>query len=152
MATPLTLEQQATLVTRWDRKIKPWYATIKGRRWLCFECFLRPTPTSDTYKVMVCYTYGVRPRVFVESPEPVKEAHGQRTPHLNADGTLCLYDEGNKQWTEFDRLIDTTVQWTSRWLFHYEHWLAFGEWRGDHDAIAAAKTEAPAVEMPERPT
>lgn len=141
MGTTLTLEQQASLITRWDRKIKPWYLVIEGRRWLCVECFLKPTPTSDTYEVRIRYTPGVRPYVFVTSPEPVKEAHGQQTPHLNDDGTLCLYDPTKGQWTGADPLIYTTVQWTSRWLFHYEHWLTFGEWHGDHDPIMTPKPE-----------
>ncbi|MCB9841669.1 MAG: hypothetical protein H6812_00255 [Phycisphaeraceae bacterium] len=152
MGTPLTLEQQASLVTRWDKKIKPWYRVIDGRRWLCFDCFLQPTPSSDTYEVRVRYTFGVRPYVFVVSPQPVKEAHSQPTPHLNADGTLCLYDPAKEQWTAADPLIYTTVQWTSRWLFHYEHWLTFGEWRGDHDPVLSPKSAddptAPALEAP----
>ncbi len=143
MATFLTLEQQASLVTRWDRRIKPWYRVIDNRRWLCFDCILTPTPTSDTYEVRVRYTQGVRPFVFVATPEPVKEAHGQSTPHLNRDGTLCLYDPSKVQWAATDPLIYTTVQWTSRWLFHYEHWLTFGEWRGDNDPNFTPKAEDP---------
>lgn len=130
---PLTLEQQATLVRRWNKSIEPWFRVIDGRRWMCFECSICPTPTSETYQVLVCYSVGERPHVFVTSPKPVQEAHGQATPHLNFDGTLCLYDPAKQQWTSSDPLAYTILPWTSRWLFHYEHWLLFGEWRGDHD-------------------
>ncbi len=50
-----------------------------------------------------------------------------------------------------DQLIYTTVQWTVRWLFHYEHWLTFGEWKGDHDPVIVPKTDAAALPSIEAP-
>ena len=133
MAAGLTLEQQVALLRRWFPKAAPWSKTIAGAAVLHFRLRLRPTPTSETYTVLFVYALGIRPLVYVEDPEPVTEAHGQPTPHLNGDGTLCLYDPTKREWTAADPLVYTTVQWTVRWLYHYEHWLTFGEWRGDHD-------------------
>jgi hypothetical protein len=141
LAASLTLAQQESLLVRWDKRIKPWYDLSVGYRWLCFRYSLQPTPTCGVYEVLFAYCLGVRPHVYVKSPEPVREAHGQRTPHLNNDGTLCLYDPAKAQWTGADPLIYTVVPWTTRWLFHYENWLAFGEWRGDHDPSTIEKQD-----------
>ncbi len=129
----LTLEQQAGLLTRWNPKARPWYEINGGQRQLWFELTLQPTPTNARYRVRFGYAIGTRPHVYVLEPEPVKEAHGRPTPHLNGDGTLCLFDPTKHQWSGSDALIYTIVQWTNRWLFHYEHWLTFGEWRGDQE-------------------
>ncbi len=135
----LTLEQQQRLLVARFQKAKPWFRTIRGERHLRFELQLRPTETSATYKVLFAYTLGDRPMVWVREPEPVKEAHGVKTPHLNYDGTLCLFDPDKKEWDDGQALAYTTVPWTLRWLFHYEHWLVFGDWRGDGPAEVVAK-------------
>jgi hypothetical protein len=139
VGTPLSLEQQARLLRRWFPKVRPRFETIDGQRQLWFALSLQPTPTNAVYRVRFGYALRCRPHVYVIDPEPVREAHGQSTPHLNGDGTLCLYDPTKQQWTGMDPLVYTTVQWTSRWLFHYEHWLAFGEWRGDHEPDLTTK-------------
>ena len=139
MPAPLSLEQQAGLLTRWFPKAKPGFETIDGQKQLWFELSLQPTLTSAVYQVRVGYALRCRPHVYVIDPAPVKEAHGKPTPHLNGDGTLCLFDPTKQQWAGADPIIYTTVQWANRWLFHYEHWLAFGEWRGDHDPVMTPK-------------
>lgn len=131
MPEALSLDAQERLLRYRFPRADVWYAAPNGRRHLCFRLRLRPTPTSDTYTVMFAYAVGGRPLVWVEDPKPVTEAHGQPTPHLNGDGTLCLYDGTKGEWSASDILVYTTVPWTQRWLYHYEHWLAFGEWRGD---------------------
>lgn len=141
---PLSLEQQRSLLLMRFRKAKPWYKVLRGIRHLCFELQLRPTETSASYCVLFAYAYGERPLVWVMEPEPIKEAHGVKTPHLNYDGTLCLFDPDKKEWTPADALVYTTVPWTLRWLFHYEHWLAFGDWRGD----AVSEIEPKPLETP----
>lgn len=79
----------------------------------------------------MAYTLGERPLVWVQDPKPERFLGGRPTPHLNQDGTLCLFDQEGNEWTPGDAISDTTVLWTMRWLFHYEHWVAFGDWRGD---------------------
>lgn len=135
----LSLEQQQRLLCSRFPKAKPWYKVIRGVRHLCFELRLQPTETSAAYSVLFAYALGDRPLVWVIEPEPVREAHGARTPHLNHDGTLCLFDPDRKEWTSADALAYTSVPWTLRWLFHYEHWVVFGDWRGDPTPVIEAK-------------
>jgi hypothetical protein len=63
---------------------------------------------------------------------------------------LCLFDPSKHEWSDSDQLILTTIPWTLRWLFHYEHWLAFGDWRGDpiRPAGAASEISPPLREEP----
>lgn len=132
MTAGLSLGQQAALVRRWFPGADVRIVNLAlGGRALVFETDLRPTPTSDSYRVRFCFKHGERPHVYVLNPAPVESVGGMRTPHLNYDGTLCLYDQAAGEWSESDAIINTVVHWTSRWLFHYEHWLAFHEWRGD---------------------
>jgi hypothetical protein len=136
---PLSLDQQQRLILARFPKTKPWSRTIRGISYLCFELRLRPTETSASYSVLFAYGLGRRPLVWVIDPEPVTEAHGVRTPHLNSDGTLCLFDPDKGEWDGTQVLAYTMVPWTLRWLFHYEHWLVFGDWRGDESVEIQGK-------------
>ena len=63
---------------------------------------------------------------------------------------LCLFDAYNREWTPSDLLAETTVPWSSRYLFFYEGWLATKSWRGggrhptreEQDGIANKKAIA----------
>lgn len=63
------------------------------------------------------YEEGPIPHVYVNRDEP-------RLPYL------CLFDAYNREWTPSDLLAETTVPWSSRYLFFYEGWLATKTWRG----------------------
>lgn len=63
------------------------------------------------------YEEGPVPHVYVNRDEP-------RLPYL------CLFDAYNREWTPSDLLAETTVPWSSRYLFFYEGWLATKSWRG----------------------
>lgn len=148
MARPLGVQEQAALLKRWFPRLKTTIERIGGHDLLHFELVLQPTSVSAAYRVGFLYALGHRPCVVVLDPAPVTEAHGTRTPHLNGDGTLCLYDPAKAQWSEADALVNTIVPWTCRWLFHYEHWLVFKEWRGD-DAPAVAVAGERSITAPQ---
>lgn len=114
-----------------------WVRTVGDREYLCFELELRPSATAARYRALFAYAEGERPLVWVHAPVPLRAVAGRPTPHLNRDGTLCLFDSTGKEWTPADSLADTIVPWTIRWLFHYEHWVGFGEWLGDKEAVVA---------------
>ncbi len=144
----LTLHQQASLLKLRFPKAKPRFEKFGKNELLEFDLSLQPTPTSAAYRVRFLYAVGARPLVVVMNPQPVREAHGMPTPHLNADWTLCLYDPNNDEWSSSDPLVYTIVQWTMRWLFHYEHWLTFGEWKGDQPPPPVALPDAGATGSP----
>lgn len=91
-----------------------------------------PTPLSRTYTVRLEYKLGDGPDVFVEDPDLEILAAGHELPHVYRDPLrLCLYLPGSGQWTPKKRLDQTVVPWTFTWLYYFEDWLAFGEWRGE---------------------
>lgn len=91
---------------------------------------LRPTDMSDQYLVSIEYRLKERPKVYVLAPELRKHENGEGIPHLFSDGTLCLYLTNSGEWKPQDAIAETTVPWTSLWLYHYEVWHATGEWMG----------------------
>lgn len=148
MNRPLTLEQQARIVRQRFPKTETWYRFTLGHRWLCFRLSLRPCEVCREYEVLFACTRALRPHVWVLDPEPVKSAHGQETPHLNYDGTLCLFDPMQGEWSPSDALAHTIVPWSSRWLYHYENWLVTGVWRGDSPEVALdAPSDTSVTEM-----
>lgn len=130
MGKPLSIFDQARLL----RKRFPDTALRVRREGsahiLAARLHLRPGAWCDQYRVGILYAFGHRPRVWVLSPQPVLFAHGQVTPHLNADFTLCLYDPHGDEWGPDRSIADTTVPWTSLWLMYYEDWLETGDWKG----------------------
>ncbi len=102
----------------------------RGRRVLRAHLVLRPGEFCGEYLVEIAYVFGIEPHVWVQRPRPVKSAHGEATPHLNPDGTLCLFDPHGGEWSPSDSIADTTVAWASLWLMYYELWLDTGEWKG----------------------
>ncbi len=134
-----SLAQQERLLKLRFPAMRPWTKVIRGREYLVCDLRLRPTETSATYTVRCAYALGERPLICVTEPELIVSAHGIRTPHLNFDGTLCLYNSASAEWTPADSIADTVIPWTMRWLFHYEHWVVFGDWRGDPTPYIAPK-------------
>lgn len=144
MTARLSLQRQARLIREHFPNAKIEFEKVRSWRVLNAVFAVQPTPTNRWYRVRIRYVHGVRPLVYVEVPGVVRQAHGRDTPHLNKDGTLCLYDHAGSEWSEDHSLVHTIVQWTKRWLFFYEYWLAFGDWLGDLDETpTAAKLDEP---------
>lgn len=124
----LTLSQQffflrASPVCMGDGKIS------QGK--LTWRFCVQPTPLSREYKVRLEYTLGSTPDVFVEHPDLQMLAANREIPHVYRKPLrLCLYLPWSDQWTPSKRIIQTIIPWTYTWLYYFEYWLAFGEWRG----------------------
>jgi hypothetical protein len=90
-----------------------------------------PTQLSCTYTVQFTYKVG-DPIVWVQVVDPVlNPGAGKELPHVYEDLTqcwLCLHLEG--QWDPTMPIASTVVPWSAEWLYHYELWLATGEWTG----------------------
>ena len=65
------------------------------------------------------------PKFFISHP-PLKV----ETPHLNYDGSICLYHPDFYQWEEYDSIIEPIFKWLYFWVYFYETWLIFGKWYG----------------------
>ena len=91
---------------------------------------IQPTDTSNRYKVAISYTLGLRPIVRVLSPHLEDRSSEEPVPHCFRDDSLCLYLTNSGEWTPGDYVAETTVPWTSEWLYFYEVWRATGEWLG----------------------
>lgn len=125
--------------------VRPWASKIGHTPILGFLLHQQPTPQNRQYWVRyLASEQGAA--VCVIDPRPIKDYEGRPTPHLNADGSLCLYDKKTGEWS-IRRPLAQLVQFSNRWLFHYEHWEAYGEWLGDHAGesweaqLAAIKVE-----------
>jgi len=91
---------------------------------------LQPTPLSRCYLVSVDYVGNKFPVIRIL--DPALEPHAERLPpHLFRDGTLCLHER--HEWRPDMSLVDTTIAWTSEWLYFYEIWLGTSLWFGDGD-------------------
>lgn len=70
-----------------------------------------------------------RPRVTVVNPRLERPHDGGALPHVFPGDALCLYYDGDFD-DRADLLVDTVVPWVSEWLYHYELWVATGDWHG----------------------
>jgi hypothetical protein len=76
------------------------------------------------------YQLGFNPRVEVLSPK-LELAEGKKEiPHMYNQKRLCLHYPKYREWTPKKLLSKTIIPWISDWLYHYESWLATGEWLG----------------------
>ena len=108
---------------------------VRGRT-IIWTATLRPTPGSREYTLRITYTpNGSPPRVEVLSDLPSRP--GEVLPHVYRDGSLCLHMAG--EWSRDMFIADTTVPWACEWLFHYEIWLATGEWHGGGEDPAGSE-------------
>jgi hypothetical protein len=80
--------------------------------------------------VEVAYVGSRFPVVRVLDPPLQPDAEGV-LPHLFREGTLCLHER--HEWRPDMLIVDTTMAWTSEWLYFYELWLGTGLWFGDGD-------------------
>lgn len=89
---------------------------------------LQPTELSRVYTVRVILNAGpYYPKVRVICPL-LETRPGESIPHLFDDGSLCLHLED--EWNSTMLMVDSTVPWTSEWLFNYEIWMGTGTWYG----------------------
>lgn len=107
----------------------PAASTLIYRDELIWGGELTPSPLSRTYRVEMRYKMNGLPIAKVVSPE-LETRNGKRPPHLYANGNLCLFYPRTKEWHGGLLLAKTIIPWASEWLFHYEIWLARGEWHG----------------------
>ena len=100
---------------------------------LIWRAVVRPTALSRQYQVKIWCDENHQPRIVV-SGDSLRGLSNSDFPHkYDIDEThrlvrVCLYLP-----SEFDPMksfSDTLVPWAVEWLFHYEIWLATGEWRG----------------------
>lgn len=99
----------------------------KGKR-LIFDLPLQPTAASRSYAVRIEYVQGHQPRVRVLDPPLRPRPGSSEIPHTYSPDTVCLHLP--EEWNSGMRLADTIVPWASEWFFHYELWLASGQWLG----------------------
>ena len=100
---------------------------------------IRPTPLSRLYKIKIICEKGNKPKVFlygkhIEGIEKNDFPHNYHKNESKQEIQLCL-----NMPCEFNyslRIIDTIIPWTQEWLYHYEIWLATGEWRGGGHSVA----------------
>lgn len=94
---------------------------------------ITPTSLSRAYQAKIVYDNHKPPRITV-SGESLRGLSESNFPHKYAIDAknkvvrVCLYFPGELDCTK--AFSDTLVPWTAEWLFHYEIWLATGEWRG----------------------
>lgn len=122
---PISLAAQAGHLRKWFPDSR---ASIR-RSCLTWIGDLRPGALSQCYTVRLRYKLDQSLDVDLVQPA-LQERDGQRPPHLYPKDRLCLYLPGMSEWTGEMLLADTIIPWTSEWLFHYEIWLATGEWCG----------------------
>lgn len=120
----VSLAQQAFAL----RSVYPGSTVRLGPSKLLWRGQLKPSGLSEQYLTEVSLQVGHQPIVKVLRPALKPDDQG-RLPHIWEDGSLCLHTAG--QWSTSMLLVDTTVPWSSEWLFHYEMWKGTGVWFGD---------------------
>jgi hypothetical protein len=94
---------------------------------------LKPSPLADIYKIKLLYNISSTPSVYVLEPKPLSLAKGKIVlPHCydTPKQKLCLYYPKTKEWNKNMLLSKTIIPWAFDWLYHYEIWLATGNWTG----------------------
>ena len=104
------------------------HASVRRNK-LVWKASIQPTGLSDTYQTELTHSFEMCPKVFVLAPELVL-FEDQPIPHRYLDGSLCLFLPRRAEWNQTMLISETTVPWACEWLFHYELWLATGEWHG----------------------
>lgn len=137
-AKPLTVFEHAFgIMSRWPGTVRISQVPVKGGggadelRW---SAKLTPTKLSCTYTVEFTYAVGDS-IVWVQVVDPVLDpGAGKQLPHVYhrvPEWWLCLHQDG--QWDPSMPMAMTVVPWAAEWLFHYELWVATGEWTGSGD-------------------
>lgn len=109
-----------------------------NRSELTWEGTLTPSPLTRSYLIQIRYKLSDSPKVKVLDPQ-LERRNGRKPDHLYQGDLLCLYQPRIGEWDRSKLLSDTIVPWASEWLFHYEIWLATGEWQGGGSPPTAKK-------------
>lgn len=83
---------------------------------------------SRRYSIKIDYRLGASPDVRVVTPKLQLHREADELPHTFPGEKLCLHLPG--EWSPNMYIAQTTVPWTSEWLFYYELWLITGNWEG----------------------
>lgn len=99
---------------------------------LVWKGTLQPSVLSDVYDIKLEYKVGFHPCVYVINKKLELREGENKLPHVYSteEQWLCLYYRKAQEWNNRLFIADTVIPWTSEWLFHYEFWLATGEWHG----------------------
>jgi len=90
-----------------------------------------PHALSDTYKIRVSYTIGLRPTIAILSPQ-LSLAEGKTClPHVHPKGHMDICVHRPNEWTSAQYIADTIMPWISQWLRFYEVWEQTGSWEGE---------------------
>ena len=126
---------RAVLEAGMVRRNFPFFKTrVRGSELTC-RGWMRPTETSEEYRVEIKYSSERSPDVRVLEPDIAVDAE----LHMYDEGTLCLYDWREQPWQNCWYLHETVIPWTAEWLVFYELFLLTGKWLG-HSAIHNGKT------------
>ncbi len=106
----------------------PIFTTTVTNREMRSAGFLQPTPASRSYRVVIFYEAGSRPRTFVSGLQA--RADTERIPHTYAPDQPCLFYPAGREWRSDMQIATTIIPWLSLWLYYYEVWLATGNWEG----------------------
>ena len=106
---------------------------------------LQPNPISQLYQISVTYLQGKAPITKVHTPLIIPD--GKKLPHVYSQikQELCLYYPKNNEWHSGLWIVETIVPWASEWLYHYENWVATGDWKGggiEHEQPSKVEVES----------
>lgn len=106
---------------------------VKHDKQLIWKHIICPSPLGDMYQVKLEYSITGIPNVYIIHPKPLTLAKGKtKLEHCydQQKQRLCLYVPNSGEWTKQKLLTQTIIPWTYDWLYHYEIWLATGNWTG----------------------
>jgi hypothetical protein len=105
------------------------------RRQLRYDFSISPGYLGRLYAcALILNQDGRFPELRVLNPDLRDLAGGRRPPHIypsKGPGTkLCLWWPKAREWSPYMSFAETYIPWTAEWLWHFENWLATGEWEG----------------------
>ena len=104
----------------------------KGEDSLTWTHTLTPSPLSDNYQVKLHYRRNQGVNFYVIKPKLVLASGHSKLPHVYStpEQQLCLYYPKTKEWDVSMLYTRTIIPWACEWLYHYELWVATGDWHG----------------------
>ena len=103
------------------------------RNVLTWKAKISPTSLSRTYDATLIYNGYPPPKVYI-SGESLRKLDAPSFPHRYEIDVarnrvrICLYYRDGLDYSK--PFSETLVPWIAEWLFHYEIWLATGQWSG----------------------
>jgi len=97
--------------------------TLTWRGKLTPDCLCRTYDVEIEYKAFEWPIVRVSP-IGMEIPAIKSEIH------MFKDGSLCLYNNDNREWNPNMTLAKSIVPWICEWLYFYEIWLVTRKWLG----------------------